>query len=44
MTIVVDIIDGIAVGIEYVAPMPSDGIPHTIILDVVFLRFLFMFD
>lgn len=35
-----DIIWGIALGIEYVDAFPEEDIPQTIIVDLFFLRFL----
>lgn len=40
MNIDVDLIQGIAVGIEYVEPFPEEDIPRTIIVDIVLLRFV----
>jgi hypothetical protein len=41
MYLLLSFIQGIGLGIEYVSPMPSEGIPNAcVILDLVFLRFI----
>lgn len=36
----IDLINGIAVGIEFVPEIQDEGIPHTVILDLVIFRLL----
>lgn len=40
MTVDMDLIHGVSLGIEYVEEIPEEDIPATIILDIIILRFL----
>lgn len=43
MEVFVNLINGISLGIEYVAPMPDDGVEHgTIVVDLLILRIAFL--
>jgi hypothetical protein len=35
------LIQGLSFGLEYVDAIPEDDIPNSIVLDVLFLRFIF---
>lgn len=40
MVMDMDLINGIAVGIEFVPAIREEGIPHTVILDLLIFRLL----
>lgn len=41
MTISMDFITGVAIGLEFVDAIPEDGIDNTVIVDILILRLMF---
>jgi hypothetical protein len=37
----IDLINGVAVGLEYVEPIEEEGFPHSVIVDLLIIRLLF---